>query len=131
MFPKWAPHAFVAALLALALGWAHLSGARGANLRHEVKDLKGAVKTSETQADLNATDARIERAAGERQIIIIRETGRAVEDIENAPVGAGGMVRADDLRALRDRVERLRNDNLAARAARLGKRGDAETVPEG
>lgn len=131
MFPKWAPYAAGALLLVALVGWGYTRGARDVATREVVKDLKGAVKTAQAQADVNAADAALHAQTAERQIIIIRETANAVDDIERAPLGSGGMASLDALRALRDRNQRLRDDNAAARLRYLGAGEDPAALREG
>ncbi len=130
MIPRWAPYAIGAAILVALVAFGYARGRDDAASQQAVKDLKGAVKTTQAQADVNATDAALHAQTAERQIIIIRETANAVEDIERTPLGPAGVVGIDDLRALRDRNQRLRDDNAARRQRFLDPGEDPAAVRE-
>jgi len=118
----------LAAVLALAVTafLARQGGLSHARREAQAREDRIAAETATLQARVATLDKAISDAAARDRVVIIRETRNAVDDILQAPLGPDLAV--GDLRELRDRVERLRNETDARRAQFLAGGSPAGTL---
>jgi len=130
LFRRLIPHApLIAMILGLVAIYcvAYALGGRQQRLTDAVKTERAARADAERSVVLAAEDKALMQRAAERQVVIIRQEGATIREIEHAPLGE--VLTVESLRGLRDPVGRLRADLGAARDTYLAEGAAAGPLP--